>query len=129
MNIWVYTLIKELEEKDKVDPEDTSRALNYTMLTVVKGFLVPKLNGTGEYKVSNYEDIIKILKQLNEVDWLTVSELVKIVINPYQFKFALRDIVCPKCKNRSEIKIDDMGELLFPLAQSLTSVQVELKSV
>lgn len=124
----IYPKIKAIENNQKIDPSDTSRALNYTMLSITKGFLIQKEDGKGMYRIKGVDNLLKIIESFDSVDWLTISKLVDIMITPYQFKFALRNIICPKCKHRSEIKIEDMSRLLFIVAQSLIAVQVELKS-
>ncbi len=105
-----------------------SRSLNSTALTIVKGILIPKTNRNGYYRITGSENILKILDNLDEVDWLTVSEILRIVREPYELHFAIRDIVCPKCKKRSSIDIEDISDLLFTIAQSLSAIQIELKS-
>mgnify|MGYP007039314268 CR=1 FL=1 len=124
----IYPKIKAIENNQKIDPSDTSRALNYTMLSITKGFLIQKEDGKGMYRIKGVDNLLKIIESFDSVDWLTISKLVDIMITPYQFKFALRNIICPKCKHRSEIEIEDMSRLLFIVAQSLIAVQVELKS-
>lgn len=123
----IYADIKKFEEADENDPTLISRGLNYTTLTAIKGFLLPKPDGTGKYRITGSKNIVKILQELNEVDWQTVSEIVRMMLEPYQFDFALRDLVCPHCGSRSTIPITDMKTLLFIVARSLSSVQIELK--
>lgn len=123
----IYEKIKSIEDVDENDPEALSRALSYSNLTVIKGFLVPQDNGKVG-KISNYDDFPKVINILDEVDWQCIVRLVDLMTSPYRFRFALTDIICPKCKNRSRIDIDDMADLLFIIAQSLSSVSVEFKS-
>lgn len=123
----VYSDIKVFESAEQNDPTLVSRGLNYTTLTSIKGVLLPKPDGEGWYRIEGSENIVKVLTDLDEVDWQTVSEVVRLMMEPYQFNFALRDIVCPQCGNRSSIPIDDMERLLFIVARSLSNVQVELK--
>lgn len=121
----IYSEIKALDEETE-DPTIVSRALTYSTLTVVKEILVPK--GDGRYaRITGVPNIAKTIQTLDEVDWQTVLKITDLMINPYQFEFALRDIVCPKCKNKSTIAIKDMSQLLFIVAKSLSSVNVELK--
>lgn len=122
----IYSEIKALETAQENDPTLASKAMMYTALTCIKAFLVP--NGDGKYKrISGINNLIKVMNTLDEIDWQIISELVRIMIEPYQFKYALRDIVCPQCKNKSVIPIDNMTRLLFIVARSLSSVQVKLK--
>lgn len=121
----IYSFIKSLEETDGTDPTIVSKGMAYATLVVIKSVLLPSNN---KYlKVSTPQGIVKVLNQLNEVDWQTISEITKLSIEPYQFKYSLRDIVCPSCKNKSSIEIEDMSKMLFILALSLSSVQVTLK--
>lgn len=123
----IYPMIKSLEnEENSNDPTLLSKGMAYSTLVVIKSLLIPQPNGK-YLKVSKAEDIVKFLSQLNEVDWQTISEISKMSLEPYQFKYSLKDIVCPKCKNRSSIEIEDMSKLVFILALSLSSVQVTLK--
>lgn len=103
-----------------------SQALTHSMLTVIKAFLIPKQDG-GTARVKGASTIIKLVNTLDEIDFQTLSELMRIMIEPYQFSFALRDICCPQCKTKSSINIESMTRLLFIVAQSLSSVQVILK--
>ena len=121
----IYPAIKSLEDKDN-DPSIASKGLNYTALTVVKGFLVQKENGRYD-RFSNINSMINILENLSEIDWLCIGEIVEMVMQPYRFKYALRNLICPKCKTKDEIKIDNLSSLLFIVARSLSSVQVTFK--
>lgn len=121
----VFGKIKELEDEDENDPTIASKGINYTTLSVIKSFIIEYPDGTIG-KISGPDNILKVLTSLDEVDWLVIAEIVRMVLEPYQFRWALRDIVCPKCKNRSNIAINDMSRLLFIVARSLESVQVTL---
>lgn len=124
----VYPAIDGLRRMDRLDPTISSRGLNYILLTMIKEILIPK-EGGGYGRVSSPMSKIKIIEGLNEIDWLTLKELTAKVINPYQFRFALRDVVCPSCHNRSIIPIENMLRLLFIVAQSLSSVNVTFKGM
>lgn len=122
----IYAELKILEEDSEHDPTLASRGLTLTMLTSIKAFLIPQPNG--KYKrISGVKNLNKVINTLDEIDWQTMSELVRIMTEPYQFRYALRDIVCPQCHNRSVIPIENMSRLLFIVARSLSSVQVVLK--
>lgn len=123
----IYGAVKELEDAPD-DASIASKALNLSTMTVIKAFLLPKEDGRFS-RVRGTNGLIKIIDKLDEIDWRTLSEIVRIMIEPYQFRYALRDIVCPKCKNRSIIPIEDMSRMLFIVAQSLSSVNVELKKI
>ena len=119
----VYGEIHALEDDENVL---VSEAISRSMLTVIKSFIIP--NGKGGYsRVKGTKGIVKIINILDEVDFQTISELMRIMIHPYQFRYALRDICCPQCKNKSSIAIESMTRLLFIVAQSLSNVQVVLK--
>lgn len=121
----IYPIIKSLEE-DNDDPTVVSRGMTYMTLSVVKAILIP--NGKGGYKrIKGAKSIAKVVKQLDEFDWQTIMEISRMAMEPYQFKYSLKDIVCPKCKNRSTIRVEDMSRMLFIVARSLSSVQVTLK--
>lgn len=122
----IYSVIKSLEESEESDPTIVSRGMAYATLTVIKAVLIPQ-DGGRYARVRGPEGIAKVLSKLDEYDWQAISEITKMAIDPYQFRYSLRDIVCPKCKNRSNIRIEDMSRMLFIVARSLSSVQVTLK--
>lgn len=123
----VYEKIQSLQnEEEYTDPTIASKSLNYTTLTVIKAFLIPKQGG-GFIRIKGTDNLLKVINTLDEIDWQTLGELVKIMIQPYEFKFSMRNIVCPQCKNRSDIPITNMSRLLFIVARSLSSVNVVLK--
>lgn len=122
----VYPAIKELENSDENDPTLASRGLNYTTLTIVKEFLVQKDNGRYA-RISGTANMIEILQNLSEIDWQVIGELVRMAMEPYQFRYSLRGIVCPKCKNKSKITIESLTQLLFIVARSLSSVQITFR--
>lgn len=124
----IYSEVKALEDAQVNNPTLASRSLIYTALTVVKAFLIPQPDGSYK-KISGIKNLVKVINTLDEIDWQTISELVRIMVEPYQFSFALRDIVCPQCKNKSVIPIENMTRLLFIVARSLSSVQVTLKRI
>jgi len=103
-----------------------SEALAYSTLTVIKNFLVPQ--GDDKFgRIKGVKQLIRVINTLDEIDWQTISELVRIMLEPYQFRFELRNIRCPQCKTKSNITVEDMSKLLFIVAQSLSNVQVVLK--
>lgn len=125
----VYEKIQSLDNEEEYnDPTIASRSLNYATLSVVKAFLIPKENG-GFIRITGADNILKVINTLDEIDWQTLAELVRIMLEPYEFKYSMRDIVCPKCKNRSNIPINSMAKLLFIVARSLSSVNVVLKKI
>lgn len=125
----VYAEIEALREMDANDPTLASRGIIYVLLSAIKAFLIPKPDGNGYYRITGARNLVKVIDSLHEVDWETISELVKLMLDPYQFQYALKDIVCPQCKNKSTIPIDSMTKLLFIIARSLNSVNVTLKKI
>ena len=123
----MYTKMKELsDEADKSNPEAISKALIYELMVAVKAILIP--NGRGGYtRIKGFDNVVKVLSRLDEIDYETLSQIKNMMITPYQFKFSIRGIVCPKCKNRSSIPINDMTTLLFIVARSLSNVNITLK--
>ena len=126
----VYSIIKRLDEEaageEITDPTIISRSMAASTLLIIKSILVPKADGK-YVRISSPEGIIKAVTKLNEVDWQTITEISKMSLDPYQFTYTLRDLICPNCKNRSTVVIEKMEDLLFIIAQSLSSVQVTLK--
>lgn len=123
----VYGALESLSDQQD-DVSYASRSLNYATMTVIKSFLIPQENGKYA-RIKGVNNLMKVVDQLDEIDWQTITELVRIMLEPYQFKYALRDIICPKCKTRSMIPIANMERLLFIVARSLSSVSVELKKI
>lgn len=123
----VYGLAEQLNDMiEAEDPSSISKGYNIIMLKSVKAFLVPQ--NDGKYvRITGAENILKVIEALDEVDWQTIFELAKMMTEPYDFKYSFQNLVCPNCKNRSSIDIDNMTQLLFIVAQSLSAVQVVLK--
>ena len=108
------------------DPSSISKGYNVMMLRSIKAFLIPQENGRYG-RISGADNILKVVESLNEVDWQTVFEVAKMMTEPYDFRYSFRNFVCPSCHNKSSIDIENMTQLLFIVAQSLSSVQVVLK--
>jgi hypothetical protein len=120
----IYGKMQSLKESDQTM---MSEAMAATVLPIIKYILLPNSTGNGYRKVTNVEDIMKVIQVLDNVDFKTLTELMSIMTDPYELTFVLIDILCPKCKQKSSITIEDMGRLLFIIAQSLSSVNVVLK--
>lgn len=124
----IYPKIKEIEDAEEKTPEMIAKSLAFEILTVVKAVLIPKPNG-GYQRIRGIDNLQKVIAQLDEIDYETLEQIKDLMTKPYQFAFSMRDIVCPKCKNRSMIPINDMASLLFIIARSLSSVEVTLKRI
>lgn len=125
----IYPEIIALQDASDDDPSVASKSLNYTTLMIVKEFLI-KNEQTGRYtRISDFDAMLKILDNMSEIDWLTIGEVVRIAMQPYSFTYSLRGLVCPKCKKRSKITIENLSQLLFIVARSLSSVSVQLKTI
>lgn len=122
----VYGKLKELDEKNELDPEIVSKILSSMVLTTIKSILLPREDGK-YIRVNGVDNFIKVLQTLDEIDWMTIIELNNLMVEPYRFRFAVSNLVCPKCKNRSEVPIENMQTLIFIVARSLNSVRVTLK--
>lgn len=125
----IYPEILTLQELSDEDPTVASKSLNYTTLMIVKEFLI-KNEQTGRYtRIADFDAMLKILDNMSEIDWLTIGEVVRMAMQPYNFTYSLRGLVCPKCKKRSRITIENLTQLLFIVARSLSSVNVQLKTI
>ena len=123
----VYGIGQKLTEMiESEDPSSISKSYNTIMLRSIKGFLIPKDNGKYA-RITGSDNVLKVIESLDEVDWQTIFEITKLMLNPYEFKYSFRNLVCPSCHNKSSITIESMTQLLFIVAQSLSSVQVVLK--
>lgn len=108
------------------DPGLVSEMTLYVACQIIKFIIIKNDDGTSS-KISGVEDIVTVLKTLDEIDWKTINELSSLLITPYsRIRWAIRGLVCNKCHTRSTLPINDMTRLLFIVAQSLQSVQVKL---
>lgn len=114
--------------KDEISSSPTAAAESITdnMMPAIRAILINDGNGRWG-RVTNRDDIQRILRTLDEFDWQTLAKVSSMMLDPYDFRFALDGITCPKCKHKSTIQIRDMRRMLFIVAQSLSSVQVELR--
>jgi len=115
-----------MQELKQADNTMMSEAMGATVLPIIKYILLPNTTGNGYRKITRTADIIKVVSVLDNVDFKALTELMSMLTDPYELTFILKDIVCPKCKHKSSITIDDMGRLLFIIAQSLSNVNVVL---
>ena len=124
---YLNNVFSEIHELSQQEDAMMSQALAYSTLPILKYFLLPKNEGEGYIKIEGVHNLIKIVQTFDEIDWQTMGELIKIMLEPYQLKFSLQNIHCPKCKIKSNIDIEDITRLLFIVARSLESVNVTLK--
>lgn len=117
----VYEELDEEEEDHNIDKEALSG-----ILQAVKGFLIPKDDKGNYMKISNPKGIIKIYRTLNEIDYYTLIEITKMIVIPYQFKYRIKDTLCPKCKKTQEVVVDNLSDLLFLVSQAMNQTQVTL---
>lgn len=127
----VYGMINEPpteEDEERKKPMiEVSKPIVGSMMTFVKAFLI-RNNETGKDGIiRSKETVRKIIMQLDSYDFQTVTELMKVAIAPYRFTYALKNVRCPQCGNKSNIIIDNMSRMLFMTAQSLGNVQVAWK--
>ena len=124
---FIFPLIKSLTTKENVNnPLSVSKMLRYAALASIKQLLVPDKNTGGWIRVRGATNIAKILVTFDEFDWQTISELSKMVTNPYNFSYSIRGVTCSKCNHKEDVQIDTMIRLLFIVAQSQESVKVTL---
>lgn len=124
----IYPTIETLDE-DTRDPSIITVGMAYSTLIAIKGIFVPKEDGTGYFKIVGTQGIANAIRKMDPVDWMTIGQVVQMMTEPYQFEYSLRDLVCPRCHRRSNIRIPNLERLLFTVAQSLESVQVKLKQI
>ena len=123
----VFGLAEDLNAMiEAEDPSSISKGYNILMMKAIKAFLIPQENGK-YVRISESEYILKVIESLDEIDWQTLFEITKMMTEPYDFKYSFQNLVCPNCHNRSSIDIENMTQLLFIVAQSLSSVHVVLK--
>lgn len=125
----IYPTIETLDDEDTRDPSIITVGMAYSTLIAIKGIFVPKSDGSGHFKIVGTQDVANAIRKMDSVDWMTIGEIVKMMTEPYQFEYSLRDLVCPQCHARSNIRIPNLERLLFTVARSLESVQVKLKQI
>lgn len=126
----VYGRIIELQkasESGSDDPTLVSNLFKITALPSIKGFLIP--DGDAYLKITGADNITKVIDQLDEVDCSIIDKISNMTTEPYQFVFSIRDIICPKCGDKSTIRIENLTTLLFIVARSLANVEVQLKKL
>jgi hypothetical protein len=121
----IYGELKSLSDDDKIMMSD---ALARPPLMVIKYILIPREDGTF-VRVKGYKNLEKILSTMDEIDWKTIGEIIKLMLDPYELKFSMRGVSCPQCHTRSDIPIEDVARILFMIAQNLDNTQVALKKV
>jgi len=123
----IYPLIRSLGNKENIDnPLSISKMLRYLALACIRELLIPNKNNDGYIRIRGGNNISKILDTFNEFDWRTINEIAAMIINPYNFRYVMKNIVCPKCGHKEDVEIDTIVRLLFIVAQSLENVQVSL---
>lgn len=123
----IYDAIREIASKpdEEVDPDDIPDVVLYTMLTSIKSILVP--NGNGGYtRISGTKNLIKAFKNLSTLDFQTLGTISNMMTEPYNYRFYIKDAVCPKCMGKSSVPIERMESMLFMIKDSLESTTVSL---
>lgn len=113
------------KEDDQINPDDIPNILLYTILTSIKAILVPDSNG-GFVRISGANNLIKAFKMMGTVDFQTLGTISNMMTEPYNYKFYIKDAICPKCMGRSTIPVDNMVAMLFMINRSLESTTVTL---
>ena len=122
-----YSVIRAAEITNvqaESDPRAMMTIVRGAIIPIVKGFLIP--NGDKYVRVKGTNNIVKVLDLLDEIDWATLIQLGDMMMSPYQFHYSIRDVVCPKCKHRDTIPIENMADLIFIVARTLENVSVRL---
>jgi len=123
----IYPLIRSLSDKENINnPLSISKMLRYLALACIRELLIPNKENNGYIRIKNANNIIKVLDTFNEFDWQTINQIASMIINPYNFRYVMKNIVCPKCGHKEDVEIDTIVRLLFIVAQSLENVQVTL---
>ena len=123
------TLFKVYEKLDEEESNSIDKEALSGILQAVKGFLIPKDDKGNYMKVVNPEGIIKIYHTLNEIDYFTILEIVKMVVFPFQFKFRIKDTKCQRCKKVQDVDVDNLSDLLFLVSQAMNQTQITLKKI
>lgn len=124
----IYKEINDIDESDETNPEIISKIESLRMLPIIKGFIVenPTMNGKPVF-IKGVKNILKTIHKMNEIDFQILVQIREMMLTPYQFRYSIRDLVCPKCKKKSIVPITNMSRMLFIVAQSLSNVEVILK--
>ena len=120
----IYSKIKELEDTE--DPDIIAKSYSYLVLPMIKAFLIP--SGDSWKRISGADNIIKVINSLDEVDYRVIVEIARLAREPYALEFSIPNVICPKCKSKSDVTIDNLATLLFIVARSLASVNITLSN-
>lgn len=123
----IYDALRSIGNKsdDEVQTDDVENTVLYSLLNCIKAILIP--NGDGTYtRITKPNNLVKALRKLGTVDFQTITTIVNLMLNGYNYSFKIKDAVCPKCHGHSTIPIDKMETLLFMIARSLDSTSVSL---
>ena len=123
------TLFKVYEKLDEEESNAIDKEALSGILQAIKGFLIPKDDKGNYMKIINPEGIIKIYRTLNEIDYFTILEIVKMVVFPFQFKFRIKDTKCKRCKKVQDVEVDNLSDLLFLVSQAMNQTQITLKKI
>jgi hypothetical protein len=118
----VYGRLIEIRENDN---RTISEGVAVSALEIIKYILIP--NESGHYRITNRDDMIKIIMTLDEVDFQSIDKLADLMKSPYELTFSLDNIVCPKCRQRSSIPIPNISRLLFMVAGNSMNANITLK--
>ena len=124
----IYSAILNISTKteDDIRSDDIEDTFLYTVLNCIKFILVP--DGKGGYmKISGMKNLVKVLRTLGSVDFQTLGTIMNLMMNGYNYRFSIKNAMCPKCKGKSTIPVEDISQLLFMIARSLENTVVTLK--
>lgn len=108
------------------DPPQVSSLLEAEIMTSVRYILLPATSGEGYYKITDHAQLKRIIHELDEMDFQTLGQIAATMTEPYKLEFTIKDVVCPKCHNRSDITVPNLARLLFIIAQGLESANIVL---
>lgn len=108
------------------DPPQVSSLLEAEIMTSVRYILLPATSGEGYYKITDHAQLKRIIHELDEMDFQTIGQIASTMTEPYKLEFTIKDVVCPKCHNRSDIVVPNLARLLFIIAQGLESANIVL---
>lgn len=113
----VQEIIEQFRMGDITQDQSSIQLLMMELLKVVKGFLIPKTDGEGWYRITGMDNILGVIDTLSNTDWKVIGKLTEKIVIPYTMTFKVKDSRCPKCGFVQDIPIDDLSRILFFMVQ------------
>ena len=110
------------------DDENDLYKSNLLLLTSVRSVYVP--DGNGEFiECIGYKDILEALYNISPKEIKIITAYTAKLQGEYEMTFALKDVVCPHCKNVTKNLEVSMDDLIFQTYSLLMSTDIDLNNI